>query len=33
MNPQDRLIFALDVSGAKVAVHFVNMLEGVVGCF
>jgi orotidine-5'-phosphate decarboxylase len=33
MNPQDRLIFALDVSGAKEAEHYVKMLEGVVGCF
>ncbi len=33
MNSQDRLIFALDVSGAKEARHYVEMLEGVVGCF
>lgn len=33
MNPQDRLIFALDVPGKKEAQHYVQMLEGVVGCF
>ena len=33
MNPQDRLIFALDVSGKKEAEHYAKMLEGVVGCF
>lgn len=33
MNSQDRLIFALDVSDAKEARHYVEMLEGVVGCF
>jgi len=32
-NPQDRLIFALDVPGKKEAEHYVKMLEGVVGCF
>jgi orotidine-5'-phosphate decarboxylase len=32
-NPQDRLIFALDVPGQKEAEHYVKMLEGVVGCF
>jgi orotidine-5'-phosphate decarboxylase len=32
MNPQDRLIFALDVSGKKEAEHYAKMLEGVVGC-
>ena len=33
MNPQDRLIFALDVPGKKEAEHYAKMLEGVVGCF
>lgn len=33
MNPQDRLIFALDVPGRKEAEHYAKMLEGVVGCF
>lgn len=33
INPQDRLIFALDVPGRKEAEHFVRVLEGVVGCF
>jgi orotidine-5'-phosphate decarboxylase len=33
MNPQDRLIFALDVPGNKEAEHYAKMLEGVVGCF
>ena len=33
MNPQDRLIFALDVPSAKEAEHYVKMLDGVVGCF
>ena len=32
-NPQDRLIFALDVPDKKEAEHYVKMLEGVVGCF
>jgi orotidine-5'-phosphate decarboxylase len=32
-NPQDRLIFALDVPERKQAEHYVKMLEGVVGCF
>ena len=33
MNPQDRLIFALDVPDKKEAERYVKMLEGVVGCF
>jgi orotidine-5'-phosphate decarboxylase len=33
MNPQDRLIFALDVPGKKEAAHYAKILEGVVGCF
>ena len=33
MNPQDRLIFALDVPGKKEAERYAKMLEGVVGCF
>jgi orotidine-5'-phosphate decarboxylase len=33
MNPQDRLIFALDVPGKKEAEHYVQLLDGVVGCF
>ena len=33
MNPQDRLIFALDVPGKKEAEHYATILEGVVGCF
>jgi orotidine-5'-phosphate decarboxylase len=33
MNPQDRLIFALDVPGKKEAEHYAKILEGVVGCF
>ena len=33
MNPQDRLIFALDVPGKKEAEHYAKLLEGVVGCF
>lgn len=33
MNPQDRLIFALDVPGKKEAERYVQLLEGVVGCF
>ncbi len=33
MNPQDRLIFALDVLGRKEAEHYAKMLEGVVACF
>jgi orotidine-5'-phosphate decarboxylase len=32
-NPQDRLIFALDVPDKKEAERYVKMLEGVVGCF
>ncbi len=32
-NPQNRLIFALDVPDGKQAEHYVKMLEGVVGCF
>ena len=33
MNPQDRLIFALDVPSQKDAERYVQILEGVVGCF
>lgn len=33
MNPQDRLIFALDVPGKKEAERYVQLLDGVVGCF
>jgi orotidine-5'-phosphate decarboxylase len=33
MNPQDRLIFALDVPNRKDAERYVQTLEGVVGCF
>jgi orotidine-5'-phosphate decarboxylase len=33
MSPQDRLIFAMDVSGKKEAEDYAKMLEGVVGCF
>ena len=33
MNPQNRLIFALDVPGKKEAKHYAKVLEGVVGCF
>lgn len=33
LNPQDRLIFALDVPGKKEAGRYAKMLEGVVGCF
>ncbi len=33
MNPQDRLIFALDVPGKKEAERYVQLLGGVVGCF
>ena len=33
MSPQNRLIFALDVSGKKEAKHYAKVLEGVVGCF
>ena len=33
MNPQDRLVFALDVPDGKEARRYVTMLEGVVGCF
>lgn len=33
MNPQDRLIFALDVPGRTEAESFVKTLQGVVGCF
>ena len=33
MNPQDRLIFALDVPDGKEAQRYVQLLEGVVGCF
>jgi len=33
MNPQDRLIFALDVPGKKEAEYYAKLLEGVVGCF
>lgn len=33
MNPQDRLIFALDVPNKKEAERYARMLEGVVGCF
>jgi len=33
MNPQNPLIFALDVAEKTAAEHYVKMLEGVVGCF
>jgi len=33
MNPKDRLIFALDVPGKKEAERYVQLLDGVVGCF
>lgn len=33
MNPQDRLIFALDVPGKNEAKRYAKLLEGVVGCF
>ncbi len=33
MSPQDRLIFALDVPDKKAAERYVQLLEGVVGCF